>query len=296
MVSENDTIKASPILATLNELKTIMDVVCRGIINEHGIYGCALRACAAKCFEFTLHIYQDPPPINSFFFTATLRGICEDLIVFTYINQLTEAERVEALHLLMSTNIKEGVNAQSEFFGEFRPWQPVVQLSKKKSETENKLRALSKKLGWTGRQAWPSVWHMAKSTNLHAIYNYLYAATSKWVHFSPQILLRMGWGGSKDNVGDHTEWSFSTTHFSQYYIEFNRIYSLMLLLKIYRGPVSALLPIEAEQYLTSLQKYLDEPLRWPEAVTYEELNLEEPKSFQRILFRAAYEVSKEQNM
>ena len=186
------------VLTLLEKLKITIDSITRATIHDKGVYGCALRASIAKSFEFTCLAYQDPPPTHGFFITATLRGICEDLITFTFLETLSEDERNDALSLLMSTNIAEGLNAQSEFFSLNRPWQPVVQPPKlKKADTEKKLRALSAKLGWTGRQAWPTVWYMAKAANLHALYNYLYSATSKWVHFSPHILLRMGWGRLK---------------------------------------------------------------------------------------------------
>jgi len=293
MDTEADSAEKASARSILNELSTVVDHLARATIKEKGIFGCALRACIAKSFEFTLLAHQDPPPPHGFFITATLRGICEDLIAFSFLNDLAETDRVEALHLLMSANLAEGVSAQSAFFNAMRPWQPVVQPPKVKNDTEKKLRALSAKLGWSGRQAWPSVWHMAKATNLHDLYKYLYSATSKWVHFSPQILLRMGWGGTPADVGDHTEWVFSTKNFSQYYVEFNRTYSLLLLLRLFRGPAASLLPNDATKLIDALEDFLDEPLRWPEAVTYEELNIDGPKSFMRILLRAAHEAPKE---
>lgn len=292
MAAESDSADKVSALPILNELSIVVDQLARATIKDKGIFGCALRACVAKSFEFTLLAHQDPPPPHGFFITATLRGICEDLIAFSFLNDLAAADRVEALQLLMSANIAEGVSAQSAFFTAMRPWQPVVQPPKVKKDTDQKLRALSAKLGWSGRKAWPSVWHMAKATSLHELYNYLYSATSKWVHFSPQILLRMGWGGTPEDVGGHTEWVFSTKHFSLYYVEFNRIYSLFLLVRLFRGPATSLLPNDAARLIDALEGVLDETLRWPEAVTYEELNIDGPKSFMRILLRAAHEAKK----
>jgi hypothetical protein len=275
----------------LDDLQPIVSETTRATIGEKGIFGCALRASIAKSYEFTSLAYQEPPPAHGFFVTATLRGICEDLIVFTFLDGLGAEERNKALSLLMSLNLAEGIRAQSEFFADMRPWQPVVQPSKKNSDKEQELRALSGKLGWKGRQPWPTVWHMAKAASLHPLYSYLYSATSKWVHFSPHILLRMGWGGNTlDDLGDHTEWTFTTANFAQYYVEFNQIYSLMLFLQLLRGPASSLLPDSAQGTISALQSKLDEPLRWPEAVTFEELNLQGPKFVMRALYRAAHGV------
>lgn len=275
----------------LDGLQPIVSEITRATIGEKGIFGCALRASIAKSYEFTSLAYQEPPPAQGFFITATLRGICEDLIVFTFLDGLGADERNKALSLLMSLNLAEGVKAQSEFFAAMRPWQPVVQLSKNNSDKEQELRALSAKLGWKGRQAWPTVWYMAKAASLHTLYSYLYSATSKWVHFSPHILLRMGWGGdTMDDLGDHTEWAFTTANFAQYYVEFNQTYSLMLFLQLLRGPASSLLPDSTQGTISALQSKLNEPLRWPEAVTFEELNLQSPKAFTRVLYRAAHDV------
>jgi hypothetical protein len=131
---------------------------------------------------------------------------------------------------------------------------------------------------------------MAKASSLAPLYSYIYAATSKWVHFSPHILLRMGWGGTSDDVGDDTEWSFTTSNFGQYYTEFNQVYALMLLLHLVRGPAANIIPSDAASTVEALQSHLDNPLRWPEDVTFEEMNLKGPGSLHRILLRAAHEI------
>lgn len=206
MSDQAETSGPETVKGLLDVLKRTVNDICHATIHEEGIYGCALRASIAKSFEFASLSYQEPPPAHGFFITATLRGICEDLIAFTFLSSLSEGKRNEAAALLMEINVADGVRAQSEFFQANRPWQPVVQpLKQKREDAEQKLRALSAKLGWTGRQPWPTVWHMAKVANLHALYAYLYSTTSKWVHFSPHVLLRMGWGGTKDDVGRHTD-------------------------------------------------------------------------------------------
>lgn len=278
-------------LTLLEELKLTIDSITQASIDDKGVYGCALRASVAKSFEFACFAYQDPPPTYGFFITATLRGICEDLITFTFLETLSETDRNDAIGLLMSANIAEGLSAQKEFFNLNRPWQPIVEPPTQKTDTEKKLRDLSSKLGWTGKQAWPTVWYMAKATNLNSLYVYLYSSTSKWVHFSPQILLRMGWGGSRDNVGNHTDWKFTTKNFSQYYVEFNRVYSLMLLLKLFDGPAESILPDITQKIISKLKEQLNDPIRWPETVTFEELNLESPSSLSRVFQRIAHENS-----
>lgn len=276
--------------AHLEQLRAIVDEIGTASIDDVSMYGCVLRAAVVKAFEFALLSTSEEPPPHSFFLTSTLRGICEDLIVLTFISDLSPEDRSEALNLLMAANLNDGITSQAEFFSELRPWQPVLKPRNESDETNTQeLRELAKKLGWNGKQPWPSVWYMAKAEGLEAFYRYLYSATSKWVHFSPQVLLRMGWGGSKDDLGSHTKWKFTTSHFVRYYTEFNRVYSLLLLFRLMRGPAAHIIPAEAAAPLDGLKQYLDEMLRWPEAVTFEELNLEGPNPIMRIALRMVHE-------
>jgi hypothetical protein len=275
----------------LEDLRPILSDVTKASIRGVGIHGCALRASVAKCFEFAALVHRDPWPEHGFFITSTLRGICEDLIVLTFVAPLSPDERNEAVSLLMAKNVADGIAAQSAFFKSMRPWQPVLRpLLETSTDTGKRLRMLAKTLGWAGKQPWPTVWFMAKASSLAPLYSYIYAATSKWVHFSPHILLRMGWGGKSDDVGDETEWTFTTSNFAQYYAEFNQVYSLMLLLHLVRGPAESIVPAEAASTIAALKSCLDSPLRWPEDVTFEEMNLKSPGSLQRILLRAAHDI------
>lgn len=153
MSKKADAAEAATTRALLDELKVTVDDIARATIREKGIYGCALRASVAKSFEFTSLAHQDPPPAHGFFITATLRGICEDLITFTFLEALSEDERNEAISLLMSANIAEGVDAQSKFF-----WSesPVAACSTTSKAKEDKCRAKATSIiskAWVDGQA-----------------------------------------------------------------------------------------------------------------------------------------------
>lgn len=280
----------------LERLQPIVEDLGIASIDDVGMYDCILRAALVKSFEFARLTNSQEPPSHSFFLTATLRGICEDLIVLKFLCGLSVQDRNDALGMLMRSNLHEGIESQADFFASERPWQPVLEPKREGEDFKNQdLRTLAKKLGWSGKQPWPTVWYMAKSESLEALYQYLYSATSKWVHFSPQVLLRMGWGGNKDDLGTHTKWKFTTSHFVQYYIEFNRVYSVLLLSKMMRGPAAEILPAEASEEIDGLDHCLDAILRWPEAVTFEELNLQGPSSFMRVMMRAAEDIEKDED-
>lgn len=253
------------------------------------MYGVALRASVAKSWEFASFVHRSPAPTNGFFLNATLRGICEDLIAFSFLDSLPPSEREKAISLLMLRSTAEGITAQEAFFRTERPWQPVLRGRVATLESSDaELRELSKNFSWTGKQVWPTVWFVAKATSLIPIYNYLYSATSRWVHFSPHLLIRMGWGGSADDLGANTKWHFTTENFSRYYTEFNRVYSVYLLVRLLRGPAIGLTTNAIDEILTNLEGDLSEVIRWPEVVTFEEMNIKGPPQLLRLLLWAGY--------
>jgi len=188
----------------------------------------------------------------------------------------------------MAAQVSEGLTAQVEFFGKARPWQSVVGPAKGRGDAEiAELRNLTRRLGWNGKSAWPSVWHMARACGLEELYRYLYSATSKWVHFSPHVLLRMGWGPNPFSTA--SVWEFTTKHFAQYYKEFNRTYSVYLLLELLQRVPDFPWTVAARKGVEAIKKDLDEVLRWPELVTFEELNKRPPSSFFQLLRRVAHD-------
>jgi hypothetical protein len=274
----------------LGQLRPVIKSATCASIRDVGIFGCALRAAVAKSFEFAEFVYAEPTSKHGFFITSTLRGICEDLIVLSFINQVAPAARNEAVELLMAKDFSDGISAQSVFFESVRPWQPVLKPSKDpQADTYEKLKKIATSLGWTGPKPWPSTWFMAKASGLVPIYRFVYATTSKWVHFSPHVLMRMGWGGSADDVGEETKWDFTTSNFAQYYVDFNRIYALMLLLRLLRGPAATLMSPDVSPIIQALEVQLEQPLRWPEDITFEEMNIKGPGIFVRMFLRIARE-------
>lgn len=106
----------------------------------------------------------------------------------------------------------------------------------------------------------------------------------------------MGWGGSADDLNDNTEWHFTTAHFVRYYTEFNQTYALFLLLRILSGPACSLVSTESSGVLERLLERLDQQLRRPETLTFEEMNLVAPGTIQRILLRADHSRTTDQNL
>jgi hypothetical protein len=249
----------------------------------------------ARSFELALGSWDKSLHEHPFFATASLRGVCEDLIAFSYLENIESKTRDRAVELHMGSQVHEGMVAQVEFFRKTRPWQSVVVPVKGRYEPEEKeLRAMTKNLGWTGRTAWPSVWYMAKACGLEELYRYMYSATSKWVHFSPHVLLRMGWGPTP--FSSASVWHFTTKNFAPYYREFNQTYSVYLLLQLLDRAPDFPRSMKTRRAIAALKSQTNGILRWPELVTFEELNSRPPSVFFQLLMRAAYDDDPEKFM
>lgn len=135
----------------------------------------------------------------------------------------------------------------------------------------SKLNPLKQKYGW--RKDKPSVSQMAKACGLDEVYDYLYAATSRTVHFSPSVLFRMGWGSEQPD----RPYTFSISHFSSYYDSFNVFYGSYLFVLLGDTIKShCQFSDNSHEIIEKIKKELNEWLRWPEVVTFEEMNMPKP--------------------
>jgi hypothetical protein len=207
----------------------------------------------------------------------------------------------------MLISVFESVTKQGQFFGRYRPAQPILTARDRAVDSgEKRLEELrSENVALWAKHRWklnkysymPSVRLMAETANLLDLYDYIYAATSRWVHFSPRTLLRMGWGdilerGSR-KLKEGGAVSFTTKNFTQYYQEFNEFYGSFLFLTLtdQLGP-ELNLPPEAKGILEEVRQHIDDTLRWPEDLTYEEMNFKGPNMVHRILLHSADRIAR----
>lgn len=258
------------------------------VYSQEPLFLIILKASLVKSFEFNCFVWKLEPESYPFFSTATLRGICEDLITLLFLRNLDIEDSNILIDLLLHHNIHEGIKIQRDFFSQNRPGQPIIgrntQNSKLKiEEIKEKIAILARKYQWKANShtGLPTIKVMAESCDLSTLYNYLFAATSKWVHFSPAILMRMGWGSGKttDDV-----FQFSTQHFNEYYLRFNRFYSVYLLVKFFDEFKEELeLNNDCLSQVEELKTYISEDIRWPEVITFEEMNKPTPSEIFYIL-------------
>jgi hypothetical protein len=108
-------------------------------------------------------------------------------------------------------------------------------------------------------------------TPLTILYDYLYRLTSGGVHFNVQSLLRSGWGESSKNF------QFSTKNFHPYFSAYCTTYGAFMFCLYFEFFGSILRPdSQALVAVAEIKKNLLFTPRWPEMVTFEEMNLKAP--------------------
>jgi hypothetical protein len=175
------------------------------------------------------------------------------------------------------------LKSQAEFFKLARPDQPVLSATTEVGKLRDEMRALWQKNGWPNlRNAWmPPVRQIAEKHDanvLATLYEYIYRLTSGMVHFNPQVLLRSGWG-------DPPRFHFSSENFNDYYLAYARMYGMFLFCLYFELFQSEL---AADEKTLAVVERIKEGLllepRWPEMVTFEEMNQPNPKGNEILRF------------
>lgn len=257
-------------------------------LKVEGAYRGTLKASIIKAYEFLSLWISDSETneINPYFHLGALRGICEDYIVLAFFLKLQPNLRDDAIENLNTLKFVEATKRQAEFFSKNRSFQPVIvpkNPQDQKSACMNRLKEIASESGlWNPKIAIPKINWMAESLGLKEFYNFYYCITSEAVHFNPRALLRMGWGDT-----DTCTFTFSTENFSQYYKDFALVYSTVLMNE-YLTTFQEELTLQKEviEIVKQMNDWLHQLLRWPEPVTYEEMNHEGPSQFVRILMQA----------
>jgi hypothetical protein len=263
----------------LAELKPFVHQFRKGDTASDGMFSLCLRAAISKAFEFATLAFRKTlggPPFSQI---ATLRGICEDLIVLNFLRTVSEPSRNAILQALFKYELYDALACQDKFFKEHRVHQPVLGLSpdkqKLRKEATSILQSLWAPLGFTlsGNKAMPQTRQLAESGQVIVLYDFLYKLTSKLVHFNPQSLFRSGW------AKDPSKPTYSFRNFSIYYQTIAEVYGLFLL-SLYFELFETELNADAKtiKAASALRKELLLRLRWPELVTWEEMNLVPPNN------------------
>jgi hypothetical protein len=182
---------------------------------------------------------------------------------------------------------------QVRFFEANNPFQPVVGGSATKLQNlmladRNDLRAFWKAQG-VAKKNGPTVKDMADRTGLAQTYEYIYFLSSNFVHFNPHALMRMGWGPEEG------AFRFSVHNFARYYADLASFYGAVLFVGFFYRIGTGYFSDETSADTEAILKAIDDVPRWPEIVTFEELNRRPPMlPFMSYAMRKAMEDSDEQ--
>lgn len=243
--------------------------------NCKGAYSLAVVSAFSKSVNLVAEIDNKSLDEKYFWIAPTLRSVCEDLIVLGFLDKNFKNQADEIIKLQLSIDNHKSLLAQEAFFDEFRPHQPRIRPrngSSKNKKKEKQLKLIYGSFVNGNNQLQPSVNKMAKDQGMHLLYKFLYHATSRLVHFSPSTLLRMAWFDPNVNI------SHCDPHaLDKYYYNFVKFYSAHLL-SAFVNRFSSYIDID-ENLRQAIDKNLREVNgnpRWPELVTFEELNAENP--------------------
>ena len=257
---------------------------------REGFFRGVLKSAFARAFEFARLVHKlklEDADETGFFLAAGLRGIAEDLISLRFIRKLKRADRDEVIKARMMITVADLVAKQRAFFKKNRPFQPIVRQSFPDSEVirmKDRLTIIGQASRmWNTTRRLPPVEQMAARVHLKQFYEFIYAVTSELVHFNVRIALRSGWGKSP------TEVVFSTKNFAPYYLEFAQFFSVYMLIAFCRSFRRDLgLSTELMRVTAEMQMVLDDRLRWPEAVTFEEMNIKGPNELWRAVLKVVH--------
>jgi Family of unknown function (DUF5677) len=274
------------------------------IIRE-GLFRGVAKGALVKAYDlvcYTHRIKTRSQKESSFFVASALRGICEDLIALKFLRRLKRDEREEIVTIRMLMATAEASRKQAEFFKRRRPFQPVLQFQPDAESIrgyKDRITQIGKESElWRTEQKLPPIEQMANKVNLRWLYDFIYSGTSEVVHFNPRIVLRSGWGPCSMPAGHKSSHhplsaAFSTKNFWRYYLDFNRTYSLylfILFVNTFKKDLS--LNRTLVNNVRKMQVLLDDEIRWPELLTYEEMNQTEPGPLARAILKIVHDAKK----
>ena len=230
------------------------------------------KAVFVKAYEFNRAIARSKSE-DVYFMMSALRGICEEYIAVKFISAKLGEKKDQVIDLKFHEDLYRSAISQWKFFEKNHPIQILFyqdDFQTKKDDYTDKLRGLmtENNVQLFGKKAsFPNARNMVAEPELLELHEYLYHATSSLVHFNPRILLRMGWGKSP-------EITFSVKNFNDYYKHFASFYGAYLFVKLCRWMISVdLIDKMIESSLQKMDDLLKAQDRWPELVTFEEMNI-----------------------
>lgn len=241
-----------------------------------------------KTYDFIIYLCNLERLENAFFQLPMLRGLYEDLISISYLLKLSDKESDDILISNQLRKEKRTLESQEEYFKKYNPGQLVFPANKYPTFEEYKNH--DKTLNIAERHL-PSVQKMSAKVELGDLYEFLYNATSKSVHFDVGTLLGMGWG-NYDKENNEVDLNFSFEHnFKQYYC-FVLFYSSYIFIEQTKhfSKVIDSNEIIIKKLLPLIDYYKE--IDWPTIISFSQLNSEKPSEIVRLFNRVYLNIKK----
>ena len=164
-----------------------------------------------------------------------LRPACEEFIWTKYLVHISETDAQRLVKYLALAEIGRNLDAQDRFAGrrvtEELGLLPYLKSTERSMDTvSDKLIDVGKRLGWpknvVNRGRLPSMMWIANATGEKDKYDYIYHATSRFVHFSVHELQRRTWGSPREG-----KFAVDSQYFGNYWAHFSLYWGLQLLLE-----------------------------------------------------------------
>ena len=271
----------SPLYRHYSALKKLLQKSFYADFADDNVYHCHIVAAYSKCFQFNLTVNNSNSK-NSFFFTPSLRGICEDFIMLKFLKKHSVLDKNKLLLSYSMFQLTEIVAVQSKFFKKNHKQQIIYHMNNLEKVQEENLKNVKDewaKIGLNKDKILPSISHMATDAALVELYDYLYSATSDMVHFSPHNLLRSGWSKKETPYHHH----FDIQNFHKYYNLFNHFYGsylFVLFSKAFKKELN--LQKDTMEIIKEIEGDIFDNARWPELVTFEEMNVPQAEAIRLI--------------
>jgi hypothetical protein len=114
------------IAAIYRELEPFIRQVGQSDLIDPDFYLIALKAALVKTYDFNVFVSGLESTSHSFYHTATLRGMCEDIIIFKGFQSVPPADKSRLVAHIQMKDAYESMKKQRVFFGKYREEQPVL--------------------------------------------------------------------------------------------------------------------------------------------------------------------------
>jgi hypothetical protein len=149
-----------------------------------------------ECLEVALDLVQNRCGYAA---VPLLRPACEELLWLRYLESLSAVDARALAGILIEKGLFDDLRAQADEVGaevmsDMGLLPAFEAFREKQSDLLTNIHQLAEKLGWKHKGKMPSTWFIAQATESETLYQFLYHATSRYVHFSAVELARHGWG------------------------------------------------------------------------------------------------------